>query len=169
MGNTTEILSESRIMGAGYMIFVSVGTHEQGFDRLVSKMDKLKRENLIIEPIYIQLGYGKYIPMNCEFIKLMSYEEMIRKVNGCSIYITHGGPGSIFLGLQYGKIPIVVPRQKIFHEHVDNHQVHFVRQMEKEKRIIAVYDIDDLENKIMNYLQFVQECRISGSHSKDIC
>ena len=29
------------------MIFVTVGTHEQQFDRLIKEVDRLKKENLI--------------------------------------------------------------------------------------------------------------------------
>ena len=39
------------------MIFVTVGTHEQQFDRLIKCVDELKRENIITEEVVIQSGY----------------------------------------------------------------------------------------------------------------
>ena len=44
------------------MIFVTVGTHEQPFDRLVKAIDELKRDQLITDDIFIQTGYSTYSP-----------------------------------------------------------------------------------------------------------
>ena len=43
---------------------------------------------------------------------------------------------------------IVVPRLKKFGEHTNDHQVNLVRIMEKEGRLLAVYDISELETII---------------------
>ena len=47
------------------MIFVTVGTHEQPFDRLIQYMDDMKREELLDEEIVIQTGYSTYEPKYC--------------------------------------------------------------------------------------------------------
>ena len=47
------------------MIFVTVGTHEQQFDRLIKEVDRLKKENLIQDEVFIQTGYSNYIPKYC--------------------------------------------------------------------------------------------------------
>ena len=60
------------------MIFVTVGTHEQPFDRLVKKMDDLVAEGVIREPVMIQTGYSTYEPKHCSFQKLLPYPEMER-------------------------------------------------------------------------------------------
>ena len=39
------------------MIFVTVGTHEQQFNRLIKKIDELKEQGAIREPVFIQSGY----------------------------------------------------------------------------------------------------------------
>ena len=55
-----------------------------------------------------------------------------------------------------GKIPIVVPRQFEFKEHVNNHQVDFVRNIaERMKTIISVLDIKELDGIINDYDQIV--------------
>ena len=54
--------------------------------------------------------------------------------------------------LQIGKIPIVVPRQKQFDEHVNNHQVDFCRRVaSSQKNIIVVEDIETLEDVLGRY------------------
>lgn len=138
------------------MIFVSVGTHEQQFDRLITTIDTLKRDNIIQEDVFIQRGYTSYRPAACEYIDLLGYDMMVEYIRKSSIYITHGGPGSIFLGWQNDKIPIVVPRMKEYGEHVDNHQIDFVKRLEAAKRILAVYsDINDIKNMIIHYARLV--------------
>ena len=89
------------------MIFVTVGTHEQGMDRLFIEIDRLIEEGVIIEKVFAQIGYTNYEPKNFEYKKLIGYDEMDNLVRKSDIIITHGGPGSIFHPLQYDKIPIV--------------------------------------------------------------
>ena len=38
------------------MIFVTVGTHEQSFERLVKEMDRLVETGVITEEVFIQTG-----------------------------------------------------------------------------------------------------------------
>ena len=47
------------------MIFVTVGTHEQPFNRLVAAIDELKRKGIIQEEIVIQTGFSTYKPETC--------------------------------------------------------------------------------------------------------
>lgn len=136
------------------MIFVTVGTHEQSFDRLIKKIDLLKAEGSINEDVYIQSGYSKYVPKYCESKSMLGYDEMCNYVDKAQIVITHGGPGSIFLPIQYGKKPIVVPRNPKFDEHIDKHQMDFSKRMYEKNRIELVLDINELIDKIKNYKNY---------------
>ena len=129
------------------MIFVTVGTHEQQFDRLIKYVDELN----LPEEVMIQRGYSDYIPRNCRAEKLLPYEKMKQYTERARIVITHGGPSSIMMPLQMGKIPIVVPRQKRYGEHVNDHQVEFVQKISKSIDIIPVYDIQELGDIIRKY------------------
>lgn len=134
------------------MIFVTVGTHEQSFDRLVKYIDGLKRQNIIQEDIVIQTGFSTYKPKYCTWSKFFSFSEMEKNVANARIVITHGGPASFIMPLQIGKIPIVVPRQKNFNEHINNHQVMFCKAVAKRMgTIIIVENIEKLKENIINY------------------
>lgn len=138
------------------MIFVTVGTHEQPFNRLVKYIDELKGNNEITEEVIIQIGFSTYEPKHCIWNKLFPYQQMIRKVEDARIIITHGGPSSFLMPLQIGKIPIVVPRQQQFGEHINNHQVDFVRAVsERQGTIIVVEDISKLKDVLLNYDELV--------------
>lgn len=90
------------------MIFVTVGTHEQPFNRLIQKVDELKKEGVITEDVIIQTGFSTYEPKYCQWSKLIPYQQMIKNVADARIVITHGGPASFIMPLQIGKTPIVV-------------------------------------------------------------
>lgn len=142
------------------MIFVTVGTHEQPFDRLVRYMDNLKKDGIIREDIIIQTGYSTYVPKYCEWKKLYPFKEMIKLVDDARIVITHGGPSSFIMPLQIGKTPIVVPRKHKFNEHVNNHQVTFTKAVaDRMGTIIVVENIDRLGDAILHYDEIVRSIR----------
>lgn len=142
------------------MIFVTVGTHEQPFNRLVECMDNLKKDGTITEDVVIQTGYSTYEPKYCKWQKLFPYQEMVKLVAEARIVITHGGPSSFIMPLQIGKTPIVVPRRHEFNEHVNNHQVSFVKAVaERMGTIIVVDDIEQLGTTITNYDSLVAGMR----------
>ncbi len=151
------------------MIFVTVGTHEQPFNRLIKKVDELKRDGVIQEDVIMQTGFSTYEPKYCEWSKLIPYQQMIKNVEDARIVITHGGPASFIMPLQIGKVPIVVPRQHKFDEHVNDHQVEFSRNVaERMGTIIPVEDIEKLEEVITDYDQIVAGMRhgISSNNEK---
>ena len=77
------------------MIFVTVGTHEQPFNRLIQKVDDLKKEGMIQEEVIMQTGYSTYEPQYCQWDKLIPYQQMVKNVENARIVITHGGSGDI--------------------------------------------------------------------------
>lgn len=140
------------------MIFVTVGTHEQPFDRLVKAVDKLKEDGVITEDVIVQTGFSTYEPRHCEWHRLIPYQQMIKNVKEARIVVTHGGPASFIMPLQIGKIPIVVPRQHQFNEHVNDHQMDFARNVAKRMgSIILVEDIAKLGNVISNYDKIIAD------------
>ena len=134
------------------MIFVTVGTHEQPFDRLLKAMDDLVQRGVVTEEVIIQTGYSTYEPKFCKGQKLFAYGEMEDLVRRARIVITHGGPASFMMPLQLGKIPVVVPRQHRFGEHVNDHQVEFCNALSlRQGNIILVEDVSGLQDVITRY------------------
>lgn len=149
------------------MIFVTVGTHEQPFNRLVKYVDNLKKDGIIDEEVIIQTGYSTYEPKYCKWQKLYPYQEMVKLVAEARIVITHGGPSSFIMPLQIGKTPIVVPRRADFNEHVNNHQVAFSKSVaERMGTIIVAENMNDIGNIIKNYEKITKEMK-SGLKSNN--
>lgn len=162
MGRAKRILPQGGSVRRIILIFITVGTHEQGLDRLLVEVDKLIEEKIINDEVFAQIGYCKYIPKNYKFEKMIGYDEMDEWVKKSDIIITHGGPGSIFHPLKYGKTPIVVPRDPKYNEHVDNHQILFTKRLESEGKVIAVFDIKELKKKINDYKILSGRCNINN-------
>ncbi len=131
------------------MIFVTVGTHEQGFDRLVKAVDELN-----LEDVFVQIGYSKYIPKNSNYERFLSSDKFEEYMKSADIIITHGGPSTFMKAISLGKTPIVVPRQKKYQEHVNDHQLEFCNQVLKKGYGIIL--VDD-EKKILDSIHLVLE------------
>lgn len=145
------------------MIFVTVGTHEQPFNRLLKCIDKMIEEGSISEEVIAQKGYSDYEPKNYKAEKLIPYDKMQENIKNARIIVTHGGPASFIAPLSIGKIPIVVPRQKEFNEHVNNHQLEFARQVEKRmKNIIVAESEEEIIDAIVNYDKKTQKLNSSN-------
>lgn len=150
------------------MIFVTVGTHEQPFDRLVKCVDELKGSGRITDDVFIQTGYSSYEPKYCEWNSMIPYTEMEKYVKDAHIVISHAGPSSFIAPLKLGRIPIVVPRMKKYGEHVNDHQVKFARVVaERQNNIILVEDLDTLGDVIEKYDELVADKSINLNSNND--
>lgn len=131
------------------MIFVTVGTHEQQFDRLVKAVDNLRAEGVLADPVFIQTGYCEYVPEYCEYVRFLSFEDIAKYMRDADVVITHGGPSSFIEAMAAGKVPVVVPRKGSLGEHVNDHQADFVRQVaERKGGIVPCYEVSDLPSAI---------------------
>ena len=54
------------------MIFVTVGTHEQPFNRLIKEVDRLKKEGIITDEVFIQTGFSTYEPQYCDWKNIIA-------------------------------------------------------------------------------------------------
>lgn len=137
------------------MIFVTVGTDHHPFDRLIEAVDRFKAGGLLTEPVFIQTGASTLEPRSCEFQAFLPFDDLIARIEGARIVVTHGGPGSIMPALYSGQVPIVLARKSEFGEAVDDHQMDFARKLASEGIILHAVDIDDLEDKIRGYDELV--------------
>ncbi|MBT1182130.1 hypothetical protein JS531_09265 [Bifidobacterium sp. CP2] len=119
---------------------MTVGTHEQPFDRLIRAVDELKGAGKIDEDVFIQTGYATYKPEHCRWTSFLDNEEMRRMFQKADVCITHGGPSSFLQALDAGTVPVVVPRRQEYGEHVNDHQAEFAMMVERRFGDIVVVD-----------------------------
>jgi len=135
-------------------IFLTVGTVQFPFDRLLKEVDRLIDIGFIKQKVIAQIGSSFYKPQNYEYFDFCSSEKISSFMMNANIVITHGGVGSIINSLILGKPTIVVPRYQKFHEHVNNHQLDITCELEKENAIIPVYNIHGLLSVFDNVENF---------------
>jgi len=126
------------------MIYVTVGTDNHDFSRLIEAMDELNTK----EKVVIQLGNTTYRPKNKEWFTFESNERIEELYIKSDVIITHAGAGSIIRSLKNGKVPIVVPRLKKYGEHINNHQMDIASALAKRGKIVVVENVGDLEKEI---------------------
>jgi UDP-N-acetylglucosamine transferase subunit ALG13 len=124
---------------------VTVGTQRFQFDRLFQELDCLVEQKVITEPIIAQVGYSNYKPKYYTSSILVSAEEMDQYIEKSNLIITHSGTSSIIKCLKMDKKVIVVPRQKEYGEHVDDHQLEIAKLFDQKGLIEPVYNIKDLK------------------------
>lgn len=131
-------------------LFVTVGTHEQPFDRLMRAIDSLVDDDGEVHglAVFCQYGYSTYVPRVASSA-MLNASEFHEHMNNATVIVSHGGPGSIMPGLNGGHRMVLVPRQRRFGEHVDDHQVAFCQRIGAAYRIPVVEDIADLDPAIL--------------------
>lgn len=124
------------------MIFVSVGTNEARFDRLLQAVAELPRT----EEIVVQHGHSTPIGGNgLALADFLSFEQMNETMARARAVVTHAGVGSVLVALANGKRPVVVPRLKAFGEAVDDHQLQLGRRFAAAGLVTLVEDLGALE------------------------
>ena len=113
--------SESGVQRGSNLIFVTVGTHNKPFDRLIQAADHLAAESK--ERVIVQTGTSALPLMFAEGLAFFNKEEMDSYLELARIVVSHGGAGTILTVLKKEKPLVIVPRLKQFGEVSDDHQV----------------------------------------------
>ena len=127
------------------MILVIAGTNPFCFGRLLRPMDNWTRQTGI--EVFAQVGNSSFEPASMKFERFVERHTMLALIDQAEIVVTHGGFGSLRDCLSVGKRIVAVPRYSRFDECLDN-QEELVRALDETGRVVAVYDISDLEDAL---------------------
>jgi UDP-N-acetylglucosamine transferase subunit ALG13 len=126
------------------MIFVTVGTNEAPFDRLLQMVDGLGRSAELV----VQYGASSVRPAAGELHDFLPFEDVVDHVRRARAVVTHAGVGSVIVALTGGKRPIVVARLHRHGEAVDDHQVDFAARFQRAGLVTVVETADELERAL---------------------
>lgn len=146
------------------MIFVTVGTQRFPFDRLLIELDRLVYQRYITEEIIVQRGYCNYVPKYFRSFDFLPMEEFSEYYDRSNLLITHAGTSSIIEGLKRKKKTIIIPRQKKYGEHVDNHQLEITQMFVNQNLVAAVYEINELGSILQSVDTLTFKSYSFGSH-----
>jgi UDP-N-acetylglucosamine transferase subunit ALG13 len=128
------------------MMFLTVGTGPQGFDRLVSGVDVIAPA--FEEPIVAQIGRTEYVPDNLEWFRFTSEDRIHELYRTATAVVSHAGAGTILTAFSYEKPVVVVPRRVEYGEHNDDHQLELANALEERPDVFVVTDTDSLRPAI---------------------
>lgn len=126
------------------MIFVTLGTQDKGFERLLKQIDKDIVNGNIKEKVIVQAGHTKYKSDNMEIFDFVPADEFEKLVEKANILITHGGAGSILDGIKRGKTIISAARLKKYKEHCNDHQKQIIKEFASKGYILELKDFAKL-------------------------
>lgn len=126
-------------------IMVVVGTDHHSFSRLINWADARSSANPD-EEVFVQHGHSAG-PVVAEGAAFLSPADLGKRAAASDIVIVHGGPGTMMEMRRQGHLPIAVPRDPAYDEHVDDHQIRFAGWAER-KGLLRVVDISKLDEVI---------------------
>ena len=122
------------------MIFVSVGTHETPFDRLLQAVSDID----VDEELVVQHGLSAIRCAGSVEFDYLPFDRVLDYVREARAIVTHAGVGSVMLALANGKRPIVMARRHRFGEAVDDHQVELADRLAKAGLVSVIEGSGDL-------------------------
>ena len=122
------------------MIFVTLGTQDKDFSRLLKAIDKEIENGTIKEKVIVQAGHTKYESKNMEIFDLIPTDEFNEIIEKCDLIITHGGVGNILSAIKKNKPVIAAARLKKFKEHTNDHQKQIIGEFSKQGYILELRD-----------------------------
>jgi UDP-N-acetylglucosamine transferase subunit ALG13 len=124
---------------------VSVGTEIIPFDRLIAWAEYAAKVPGI--SWFVQHGHSR-APSDLPAAPFVDHADLGRLLTEAAVVVCHGGPSTIVESLRHGVVPLVVPRDPTLGEHVDDHQIRFVRRMAEEGSIVVVRTQDELAGHV---------------------
>jgi UDP-N-acetylglucosamine transferase subunit ALG13 len=123
------------------LLFATVGA-TLPFDRLVTSVEKMKREGAIPERVIVQTGEGGVRPEGLETHETLDFDDVQALLTSASIVVCHGGTGSLITALRQGCHVIAMPRLAELGEHYDDHQSE-ITQAFADRGLITVAKTED--------------------------
>lgn len=136
------------------MIFVTLGTQDKSFSRLLDAIEKQIKNGNIKEKVIVQAGHTDYVSDNMEILKLIPMEEFDRYIKECDLLITHAGVGSIMTGLNNNKKVIAAARLEKYNEHTNDHQVQIATEFSNMGHILFLDNFDELDKVLEKVKKF---------------
>ncbi len=127
------------------MIFVTVGTQDVPFDRLLKEVEKQIKKGNIKDEVIVQSGNSKFTSDLMKVTNFFTKEEYTKLIKKSSLVITHAGVGTIIDSLNAGKVVIVAPRLQKYKEAVNNHQLEIIKKFSEMGYIIPLKEVNKLD------------------------
>ena len=121
------------------MIFVTVGTHNLHFDRLIVAADEYAATT--DETVIVQYGVSKQQLHHAQGHAFLPITQMQEYCQQARVIVMHAGVGSVMTALEYPSRLVLVPRRHAFGEHIDDHQLELAEVLEHRGLVASLLDV----------------------------
>lgn len=136
------------------MIFLTVGTQDKQFLRLLKIVDNAIIKGEVKEDVVAQIGYTKFESKHIKTYKFMSSKKLNECIDNADLIVTHGGIGILTTALMKKKKVFAIARLKEYKEHINDHQEQIVDKFYKLGYIKKIVDYDDFVREYKNLKKF---------------
>ena len=136
------------------MIFLTLGTQDFQFNRLLEMVDRLVSEGVIRNQVLAQSGCSSHTPSHYRSVDFLDSEAFARHIREADFVIAHAGVGTIMNCIRSGKKLIVVPRDAQYKEHVDNHQYEIAEEFAAGGYLLCAKTYDELKSAVLGIHDF---------------
>ena len=130
------------------MIFVTLGTQDKGFPRLLEAIDKQIKKGNIKEKVIVQAGLTEYESDNMEIFDLVPQKYFDKYVDEANLIITHGGAAA---------------RLAKYKEHNNDHQLQIVEEFSDKGYILKLDNFDELDKVLKKAKDFKPKKYVSNT------
>ena len=141
------------------MIFVTLGTQDMPFKRL---LDYLENSN-IEDEIIVQAGYTEYKSDKLKIFDYLDKDHFDDYIEKADYVICHGGIGSIVGALSKKKKVLAVPRLEKYGEHHNDHQLQICDAYKQKGYILVMLEDDNFDDKFNELKSFVPNEFVSNN------
>jgi len=136
------------------MIFITLGTQDKKFTRLLDEVAHQIEIGNIKEKVIAQVGFTSYTNDKIDIYEYLEDDMFKRFMKEADIVITHGGVGSVLTALSYHKKVIAFSRLSKYKEHINDHQIQIVNEFAKEGYILTgkVSELDKLLTESKSFI-----------------
>lgn len=136
------------------MIFLTVGTQDKQFLRLLKIVDNAIKKGVVKDEVIAQIGHTKFESNNIKTYKFMSDKRLNEFIEKADLIVTHGGVGFLTTALMKKKKVFAIARTKQYKEHINDHQMQIVDKFYKLKYIKKIETYDDFVREYKNLNKF---------------
>jgi len=138
------------------LIFVTLGSRIEGFDRLLKIMDELFAEGQLKDKVFAQTGYSQYQPKNYGYSSFLSLKNYERCIKESRLVITSGGASAIASALRAGRPCISFPRLPEFNEVFNDkeHALQLSKRLNEEGKILLALNKEELRRALDSIKDF---------------
>lgn len=122
-----------------YKTIVIVGNLKKNFSRLIDKVFEIQDDlpkNILIQHGHTEIKLNNH--KDIQFYKFLDNQVLINLMREADVIISHCGAGVLLESLILKKKLYVLPREKKYHEHIDNHQVELFEYFNKKKYLCHI-------------------------------